>query len=202
MITRCHMRDLPINENRPRMLGGAVSEWWQTWQKTSTDCTRRMITHPFLTNPASDTLGGVLHSFIEMVNYTLTLFLALFVLQEGSFTFWWADKLICHWFSWLLLSGIAGNGNSVCVCVHICFLVFMELGAEAEISFIYMQLTWCTAQLAHPFLCYWMWLALWCTWTRWFVGMNCVRTFDKSSISHTKYCFRVDVVLGWRWQLG
>lgn len=27
MITRCHIRDLPINKNRPRMLGGSVSEW-------------------------------------------------------------------------------------------------------------------------------------------------------------------------------
>lgn len=131
-----------------------------------------------MTNPASNSLDGGedTHVFTQEADNTITLFRALFVLQVCSIPFRWAESFSCGWFSWLLLSGFTGNANSVCVpvCLFVCMLLSIygagSSAAEAETSFIYMQIMQYEAQLAHPLVCDWMWLALWCIWIRWLCG--------------------------------
>ncbi len=77
MITRCQTRVLPINKNRPRMHGQSVGEWRHVWQKPTVDCTGRQITHHFVTNLASNSLGGDVHTFRKEVNDTMLFFFAL-----------------------------------------------------------------------------------------------------------------------------
>ncbi len=60
----------------------------------------------------------------------------------------------------------------VCVFVGVLLSIYGtgSLAAEAETSFIYMQIMRCEAQFAHLLVCDWMWLAqvvCVCMWAKW-----------------------------------
>lgn len=176
MITRCHTRVLPVNENRPRMLGGSVCAWRQAWQKPTLDFTGGKIIHHFVTNLVSNSPAGDMPSAeSRWITPELYFELCLFCRCAPSHSDQQED-FFCSRFSWLLLSGIAGNANSVCVSVCVCVCacervcVLLSMYGAGSCSFICMQIMCCAAQLAHPLVCDWMWLALWCIWTGCCVG--------------------------------